>query len=312
MNNATFQSDLELYGPGAQDTAAPSLSEARLYCRRLAQRHYENFSVGGLIVPRTACDHVANVYAYCRWADDLADETGDAGQSLELLDWWQRSLEACYDGQTRHPVFVALRDTVRQYQIPRRPLLDLLTAFRQDQSVSRYETFDDLLGYCRNSANPVGQLVLCLAECHEPEQIALSDSICTGLQLANFWQDVARDWKMGRLYLPMADCRQFGFQEACLDAGKCTDAFRDLLAYQVGRAEAYLQVGLPLIAKMPRPWQLSIALFIHGGLEILKAIRHQEYDVLSRRPTVSKWAKMRLLAGCWWRLRRGGFGGMPA
>jgi len=312
MNNATFQSDLELYGPGAQGTAAPTLAEARSYCRRLAGRHYENFSVGGLIVPRTARDHVANVYAYCRWADDLADETGDPIRSLELLDWWQAELEACYEGQARHPVFVALRDTIRQFHISRQPLLDLLTAFRQDQTISRYETFDDLLGYCRNSANPVGQLVLCLAECHEPERIALADSICTGLQLANFWQDVARDWKMGRVYLPTADCRQFGVGEACLDAGKCMDAFRDLLAYQVGRAEAYLQVGLPLIAKMPRPWQLSVALFVQGGLEILKAIRRQEYDVMSRRPTVSKWTKMRLLAGCWWRLRRSGFGEMTA
>lgn len=305
MNNATFQSDLELYGPDTQHARVPTLAEAQSYCRRLTRRHYENFTVGGFIVPRQARLHVANVYAYCRWADDLADETGDPERSLELLDWWQAELDACYEGQTRHPVFVALKNTIEQYEIPREPFGDLLTAFRQDQTVTRYETFDDLLGYCRNSANPVGRIVLCLAGCHEPERITLSDSICTGLQLANFWQDVARDWAMGRLYLPMADCRQFSVDEEDLDAGSCTAGFRDLLAYEVGRAEAYLRIGLPLVATMPPHWRLSIALFAHGGLEILKAIRRQEYDVLSRRPTVSKLAKLRLIARCWSQVRRG-------
>ncbi len=306
-----FRSDLELYGPGAHDNAAPSLVEARRYCRQFTRCHYENFTVGGLVVPRQARRHVANVYAFCRWADDLADETGDPQRSLELLDWWRGELEACYEDQARHPVLVALRETIEQYQIPREPFLSLLTAFRQDQSVSRYETFDDLLAYCRNSANPVGQIVLCLAKCHSPDRIALSDSICTGLQLANFWQDVARDWRMGRIYLPTADCRRFGVEEPSLDKNACTDAFRALLAFQVGRAEAYLQSGLPLIAKMPRPWQLSIALFLHGGLKILEAIRRQNCDVLSRRPTLSKRKKLRLIAGCWWRLRWGGFRKAP-
>lgn len=305
MRDAIFQSDLELYGPEAEDRGASSLTEARRYCRQLAERHYENFTVGGLVVPREARVHVASVYAYCRWADDLADDPGDPNRSLELLAWWQAELDACYQGRTRHPVFVALRETIDRYQIPQEPFLDLLTAFRQDQTVSRYESLDDLLGYCRNSANPVGRIVLCLAQCHDPERIALSDSICTGLQLANFWQDVARDWTTGRMYLPMADCRQFGVAEEDLAASRFTDSFRDLLAYEVGRAEAYLQLGLPLIGKMPRPWQLSIALFAHGGLEILKAIRRQDYNVLARRPTISKLAKLRLIAGCWWRLRRG-------
>ena len=307
MSNALFQSELKLYGPKAEGVRAPSLAEAQRYCLRLTRRHYENFTVGGFVVPRPARPHVASVYAYCRWADDLADETGDSQRSLELLAWWRAELDACYEGQTRHPVFVALRETIERYQIPQEPLANLLMAFRQDQDVARYETFDDLLGYCKNSANPVGRIVLCLAECHEPEEIALSDSICTGLQLANFWQDVARDWRLGRLYLPMVDCRQFGVDEGVLDRGSCTDGFRDLLAYEVGRAEAYLQVGTPLIAKMPRPWRLSIALFARGGMEILKAIRRQDYDVLSKRPTVSKLAKLRLIAGCWWRLRQGGF-----
>ena len=306
MTDSIFQSDLELYGPGGKERVAPTLEEARGYCVRLARNHYENFTVGGLVVPREARDDVATVYAYCRWADDLADETGNPEQSQRLLDWWERELNACYEGEARHPVFVALRETIERHEIPREPFADLLTAFRQDQTVTRYETFEDLLGYCRNSANPVGRIVLCLAGCHAAKQIALSDSICTGLQLANFWQDVSRDWNMGRLYLPLTDCRKFGVEEGDIDAGSCTDGFGDLLAYEVGRAEAYLQLGIPLIGKMPRPWQLSVALFARGGLEILKAIRRQHYDVLDRRPTVSNLAKLRLIVRCWWQVRRRG------
>ncbi len=311
MSDPTFQSDLELYGPGAGNLAVPTLAQAQSYCRGLAQRHYENFTVGGLVLPAGARSHVANVYAYCRWADDLADETGSSDQSLPLLEWWQAELDACYENRMRHPVFVALRETIRQFGIPREPFANLLTAFRQDQTVHRYETFSDLLGYCRNSANPVGRIVLCLAECREARKNALSDSICTGLQLANFWQDVARDWKMGRLYIPLDDCRRFGVEETLLDDRPCPGPLRELLAFQVERAERYLREGLPLIAEMPRAWQLGIALFVCGGLEILRAIRRQDYDVLTRRPTVSKPARLRLIAGCWWRLRHGGFGELP-
>ncbi len=307
MSDASFRSDLELYGPGNRNLPVPTLAEAERYCRRLARRHYENFTVGGLVLPQRVRGDVANVYAYCRWADNLADETAGSGQGLPLLWWWQTELDACYEGRTRHPVFVALRQTIRKFDIPRQPFADLLTAFRQDQTVCRYQTFEDLLGYCRNSANPVGKIVLCLAECQDPERVALSDSICTGLQLANFWQDVARDWQMGRVYVPLEDCRRFGVDQAALGVAPCTPPVRDLMAMQVERAERYLREGMPLLARMPRPWQLSVALFAHGGLEILKAIRRQNYDVLSRRPTVSKPAKLRLMAGCWWRLRRGGF-----
>ncbi len=308
MKSTTFQTELELYGPKADSPPALAPDEARRYCRRLAQRHYENFTVGGLVVPRDARAHVANVYAYCRWADDLADETGNSSESLSLLDWWEEQLDDCYAGRARHPVFVALRETIERFNIPRGPFADLLTAFRQDQAVTRYECFEDLLGYCRNSANPVGRIVLCLADCHEPKRVALSDSVCTGLQLANFWQDVARDWEMGRLYLPREDCRRFEVAETVLDTGECSDGFRELLAYETDRAERRLQEGLPLVAMMPKPWRLSIALFVRGGLEILKAIRRQNYDVLTCRPTVSKGAKLRLVAGCWWQLRWGVLG----
>ncbi|MHB8900730.1 MAG: squalene synthase HpnC [Thermoguttaceae bacterium] len=312
MSDGSFRRDLQLYGPEAADGVAPSMTESQRYCRRLARRHYENFTVGGLVVPREARRHVANVYAYCRWADDLADETANPGQSLRLLDWWQEELDACYQGRTRHPVFVALRETIDHYAISRQPLADLLAAFRQDQVVRQWERFDDLLDYCRCSAHPVGRIVLSMAGCGDTEATRLSDSICTGLQLANFWQDVARDWKAGRVYLPLEDCRRFGVEGTSLGAAPCTDAFRELLAMEVERAEHYLREGLPLVDRMPRPWRLSVALFAYGGLEILKAIRRLNYDVLSRRPTLSQGAKLALVVRCWWRRFGNGSGRQPS
>ena len=284
-------------------TEPPTLRQSRRYCRRLARRHYENFTVASRLLPRRLRQHVCNIYAYCRWADDLADEIDDDQQSSVLLDWWERQLDDCYDGRAVHPVFMALGETIRQFGIPRDPFAELLTAFRRDQRVTRYETIEQLLDYCRYSANPVGRMVLYLGGCHTPERVRLSDSICTGLQLANFWQDVARDWDRGRIYLPQADCRRFGYDEAMFGRRECNDAFRGLLAFQVEQAEDRLREGLPLAATMSPGLRLPVALFAHGGLVTLEAIRRQDFDVWSRRPTVSRFDKLRLLIGCWWRWR---------
>jgi len=300
-----FAAELERLGPGAPHSREPSSARSRRYCRRLAGRHYENFTVASWLLPRRLKQHFCNVYAYCRWADDLADETGDPKRGLELLGWWEGQLRDCCAGKAAHPVFVALAETIRQFQIPAEPFVDLLVAFRQDQRVTRYETFDQLLEYCRYSANPVGRLVLYLGRCNTPQRARLADSICTGLQLANFWQDVARDWDRGRIYLPQVDCRRFGFQEEDFARGECNEAFRRLLAAQVEQAEGWLRRGLPLVALMPPELQFDVALFIHGGLAILDAIRRQKYDVWTRRPVVSKTKKLRILAGCWWRIQRG-------
>ena len=231
-------------------------------------------------MPRRLRQHVCNIYAYCRWADDLADETGDPaaqpGPVGLVGDAAPRLLSAA--GPT-HPVFIALAETIRKFDIPTDPFVDLLVAFRQDQRVTRYETIDQLLDYCRYSANPVGRLVLYLGECHTPERVRLADSICTGLQLANFCQDVARDWDRGRIYLPQTDCRRFGYDEAMFARRECNDAFRQLLAAQVEQAEGWLRGGLPLAAKMPPGLRLPVALFVHGGLATLEAIRRQDYDV---------------------------------
>jgi squalene synthase HpnC len=302
----TFAQELAKFGPQAPlPVKAITLRQAQKYCRKLAKRHYENFTVASFFLPRRLKQHFCNVYAYCRWADDLADETGDSKKSLALLGWWEMQLRDCYHGRTSHPVFIALAETVKQFKIPADPFVDLLVAFRQDQRLTRYDSIDQLLEYCRYSANPVGRLVLYLGECFSTERARLADSICTGLQLANFCQDVARDWERGRIYLPQTDCHRFGYPEASFAKKESSDAFRRLLAVEVEQAEGFLRAGLPLIKTVPPELQLDIALFIHGGLAVLQAVRRQNYDVWTKRPTATKMEKIQLLAQCWWRLKTG-------
>jgi len=309
MSARSFVTDLELYGPQAARATVPSLDEARRYCRRLAGSHYENFSVLSRLLPRRLRQPVADVYAYCRWADDLADETGDPRRADSLLAWWAVQLHDCFDGRATHPVFVALAETVRQYDLPKEPFADLLVAFRRDQQVTRYETAGDVLEYCRYSANPVGRLVLGLGRAATPERVELSDAVCTGLQLANFCQDVANDWDRARIYLPLDACRRFGFDEADFARRQCNEAFRALLQYQVDEAEAWLRRGWPLVGRLPGDLRLPVALFVRGGLAILEAIRAARYDVWTARPGVSKMAKIRIIAQYWWRDKRGTLAG---
>jgi squalene synthase HpnC len=275
---------------------APSQSEAYAYCERLARSHYENFSVASWFLPKRLRQHFFNVYAYCRISDDLGDETGDRAASLLLLDEWEAELNACYDGSPRHPVFVALAGTVREFNIPKQTFADLLTAFRRDQTVTRYETFDDLLGYCHYSANPVGHLVLYLCGYRDPERQQLSDFTCTALQLANFWQDVSTDYEKGRIYLPLEDLRRFRVSEEDIAVKRNTLAFRELMDFEVARAREWFDRGLPLIGKVDRELAIDLELFSRGGQEILHAIEHQDYAVLGNRPTISKSRKLALVA----------------
>ena len=279
---------------------APSEAEAREYCRRLARSHYENFSVASWFLPEQLRQHFFNVYAYCRISDDLGDEVGDGAASLQLLDQWEVELNACYDGQLtrgpRHPVFVALAETVSRFEIPKHEFADLLSAFRQDQSVSRYETFNDLLGYCRYSANPVGHLVLYLCGYRDSERQQLSDCTCTALQLANFWQDVSADFSKGRIYLPLEDLRRFGVSEAVIRDGENTSAFCEMMKFEVERAREWFAQGLPLVARVNRALAIDIELFSRGGQEILNAIERQHYAVLGRRPAISRTRKLALVA----------------
>ena len=275
---------------------APSLAEAREYCRWLARSHYENFSVASWFLPERLRQHFFNVYAYCRISDDLGDEVGDPAASLQLLDQWESELDACYDGHPRHPVFVAMAETVRAFEIPKHEFSDLLTAFRQDQTVSRYETFGDLLGYCQNSANPVGHLVLHVCGYSDAERQLLSDYTCTALQLANFWQDVSADFAKGRIYLPLEDLRRFGVSEQEIRDGQNTASFCAMMKFEVERAREWFAQGWPLIAKVDRSLATDIELFSRGGQEILNAIEGQKYAVLGRRPAISKPRKLTLVA----------------
>jgi squalene synthase HpnC len=275
---------------------APSLNEAQEYCRKLARSHYENFSVATWFLPERLRQHFCNVYAYCRISDDLGDEVGDPAASLVLLDQWEAELDACYAGMPRHPVFVALRETVQKFDIPEQPFSDLLKAFRQDQTVTRFPTFQDVLGYCRYSANPVGHLVLYLCGYRDAGRQALADFTCTALQLANFWQDVTPDYAKGRIYLPFEDLQKFGVAEADIAAEKNTSAFCELMRFEVMRARQWFERGLPLVKQVDKELAIDIELFSRGGQEILNAIEKQDFAVLGRRPSISKPKKLALVA----------------
>jgi squalene synthase HpnC len=276
---------------------APSLDEARAYCKKLAESHYENFHVASWFLPKELRPHFHAIYAYCRISDDLGDEVGDPQVALVLLDLWDRELDACYEGTARHPVFVALAETISECSIPKDPFADLLKAFRQDQKVTRYETMEDLLAYCRYSANPVGRLVLYACGEADEERFQFSDLTCTALQLANFWQDVRQDFARGRVYLPQKDMAFFHVSDQTIAEGIATDAFRGLMRCEVDYARGLFEEGLPLIGMVQRNLAVDLDLFSRGGLEILRAIELQSYDVLSSRPAISKSTKAKL--GLW-------------
>lgn len=273
---------------------APTLDEALAYCRNLAETHYENFHVATWFLPKPLRPHFHSIYAYCRISDDLGDEVGDTAAALALLDLWGRELDACYEGRARHPVFVALAETIRACKIPKEPFADLLVAFRQDQTVTRYATMNDVLGYCHYSANPVGRLVLYACGEVSEENFRLSDATCTALQLANFWQDVRVDFQKDRVYLPQNDMRRFGVSDETIARRVATPEFRALLRYEVEYARGLFEQGLPLIGRVNRDLALDLDLFSRGGLEILRAIERRDYDVLSARPAISKRTKLAL------------------
>lgn len=272
----------------------PTLSDARAWCKHLAETHYENFHVASWFLPEALRPHFHAIYAYCRVSDDLGDEVGNTRQSLALLDFWGRELDACYEGRARHPVFVALAETIRVCNIPKEPFADLLTAFRQDQVVTRYATMDEVLHYCRYSANPVGRLVLYACGYSDEERFRLSDATCSALQLANFWQDVRVDFAKDRVYIPQDDMQSFGVTDSTIQQGIAVPEFRALLKHEVDFARSLFKQGLPLINMVNRDLALDLDLFSRGGLEILNAIERQDYDVLSARPAISKRTKLQL------------------
>jgi squalene synthase HpnC len=278
-------------------------AEAEQYTRWLATSHYENFHVVSFLLPKHLHQDFYNVYAFCRWADDLGDEIGDTHESLRLLGWWRTELEAMYQGQVHHPVFVALQGTAAQHGLPKQLFSDLITAFEQDQTVTRYPTWEDLFGYCRNSANPVGKLVLRLCGYADPERDRLSDATCTALQLANFWQDVTVDLKKDRVYLPLSLLAKHGYSLEQLLRLEFNPQFRSVMTEAVDAARQLFLTGLALPKTVNRRLAIDLELFSRGGLGVLEKIEQMDYNVLSRRPAVSKFERVQLLVRSLWSLR---------
>lgn len=296
-------SQLGEFGPDRCQTL--SVEQARAMCRRLAAGRYENFSVLSSVVPRDRRDDFAALYAFCRWADDLGDEIGDPERSLELLGWWREELQQCFSGEPRHPVFVALRSTIETHGLPMEPFDDLIRAFEQDQTVTRYDTWDQLMGYCRMSAVPVGRLVLMI--CGEPrtdDVFRRSDAICTALQLTNHWQDVNRDiLNRDRIYIPreMIDIDDFeGRLLKTAKLGHAPDraffgATRELIKDCAERTWPLFERGstlLDVIAPTTRPivWLLSA-----GGRNVLHQIELWNYETVLHRPRLGKLGRMLLV-----------------
>jgi squalene synthase HpnC/squalene synthase HpnD len=272
-------------------------SEAQRYTRWLATHHYENFNVVSWLLPRRLHQHFYNLYAYCRWSDDLGDEVADPARALELLDAWEDELRMIYDrsGGPSHPVLIALGETIREKNVPIRPFSDLLLAFRQDQTVQRYQTWEDVLDYCVYSANPVGRLVLYLCDYRDEDRQKLSDQTCTALQLANFWQDVSRDLEKGRIYIPLDVLAAHGLNEAEIVNKRFDARFVALMKSLIARTRAIFQAGMPL-AKTVEPFlRVDLEMFSKGGLAVLDAIEASGYNTLEHRPAVTKWKQIGLL-----------------
>ena len=267
-----------------------ALNQAYAWCAQLARSHYENFTIASWLMPRAMRPHMYAIYAYARIADDFADEEHDLAQ----LDGWEHELEMAYAGVPRHPVFVALADTVRRFDIPRQPFLDLLAAFRSDVDFKGFDTIDDLMTYSRYSANPVGRLVLYLFGYRDEPRQALSDQICTGLQLANFWQDIAIDRAKGRIYLPRRDMDRFGYRESDLHAGAVNEQFIALMRHEIEFARGLLASGAALHKLAGPRLGRDILMFAGGGLAILRAIERVGYDVFRRRPALGNLDYLRL------------------
>ena len=271
--------------------------EAERYTRWLATHHYENFGVVSWLLPRHLHQHFYNVYAYCRWSDDLGDEIPDRARALALLSAWEEDLRHIWrhGEEPCHPVLIALRETVRAKHTPLRHYLDLLRAFRQDQKTQRYATWDAVLGYCAYSANPVGRLVLHLCDYRDQERQRLSDFTCTALQLANFWQDVSRDLDKGRIYIPLDELLRHGLGEGDILARRFDSRYVELMKSLIARTRELFDSGLPLARRVDSELRTDIELFSRGGIAILDAIEASGYNTLSHRPALSKWTKVQLL-----------------
>jgi squalene synthase HpnC len=277
----------------------PTLGEAQAWCRHLATTHYENFHVATFFLPKRVRPYFESIYAFSRVSDDLGDEVADTATATRLLTTWEAMLEECYErpGDSRHPVYVALRQTIEETGAPKQLFADLIHAFVLDQTKTRYESLEELIGYSRLSANPVGRLVLWVSGCKDEERARLSDKVCTALQLINFWQDVVEDWERGRRYLPADAMQRFGVTDAQIQARRFTPDFRAMMEFLCGYAGLMLREGGAISGTVDRELSTTLTLFEKGGAAALAGIVAQGYDVLTSRPSVSKATKAKLLGG---------------
>ncbi|MBR5710372.1 MAG: squalene synthase HpnC [Thermoguttaceae bacterium] len=280
-----------------------NLSDAQEFCRQYTRQHYENFTVASFLLPRQIRQAFYPVYSFCRWADDLGDESPDNQTALAALDDWNSQLDDCYQGRADHPIFIALKPIADEYSIPKSLFADLIAAFRLDQTKKECDSREELLDYCKLSANPVGRIVLHLAKTTDEESLVLSDKICTGLQLANHWQDVARDKRRAtsggqsdsRRYVPLSDMLSCGYSLEDFQNEVYNPAFVKTMSRLCDWADSFFTDGRPLVNRVPRSFQTDIKLFIMGGQKIVEEIRRVDYNVWSNRPTISRWSKFRLL-----------------
>ncbi len=286
--SATRARDLPAEFPDGAPKGPWTLEAAYRYCERMAETHYENFPVASRFLPAQLRPHVAAIYAFSRTADDFADEPRFEGRRRECLDAWDALLEACYYEEVDHPVFKALRDTVRRHDIPIGPLKGLLTAFRMDLTKHRYATFQELLGYCRHSADPVGRLVLYIHGYRDPALHRFSDQICTALQIANFLQDLSVDLPRDRIYIPEEDLVHFGVSADDLFAGRSTREFVECMRFEVARTRSLFERGRPLIRHVSPGLSMELDATWRGGMAILQRIEDMGFDTLTRRPTLDK------------------------
>ena len=289
-----FKKSLAKFGP-ERAYPVPSLEFSRQFCLTFTNNNYENFSVVSRLLPKHLIPHFHAVYSFCRWADDLGDETGGGEKALEYLRWWRLELSDCYKETPYHPIFVALASTIKRFRIPEQLFKDLIFAFEQDQLVLEYQTYEQLLQYCKYSANPVGRLVLLLWETYDEEKAIYSDYICTALQLANFWQDVARDFLIGRIYIPAEYRAKFNYSSEDYGNRTQNQAFESMMADLVDRTEKMFFMGSPLLSMVPKARKVDLELFMEGGLSILGKIKKTNYKVWEARPSLSKWEKMMIL-----------------
>jgi len=260
----------------------------------MARAEGENFTVASRALPRRDRAHLLAIYGYARLVDELGDSA--PGDRLAALDWLEEELDRAFEGRAQHPLLVRLQPTLRQRALPRAPFVRLIEANRVDQRVSRYETWDELRGYCSLSADPVGELVLGVLGLATPERIVLSDSICTGLQLTEHCQDVAEDFAAGRVYLPGEDLRRFGCTTEELSFEHAAEPLRAVLAFEVARARALLANGAPLCRALRGRAGLAVASFLAGGRAALDAIERAGFDVLAGPPRAGTGRRLLALA----------------